>query len=619
MDWRVLRMIGAPVYRRRGSVLVAVVFAVVSGFLAGRWPDGLESRMRGVLPSPVEASCANVLPAVSIAGVFEPPFSWPTAPVAEAEARVLISASPAPGCEGGLGSGGAGVPPACVAATRITAKATPTGQKGDVQTVRRCLQARVLAARDERLAALGLTARPGKVVSIDVADKPDWGRFSGTSVLLYMAMMMSAASIGGATLPHAKSTGLLESVLATGAARGRVANAYWWLVMGSGAWAVVAALAGLLLGGAFGTPVPVDAHWLLLPAALVGLTGAVLATLVGAAGPTDGNVRLVLPMFGPPVMMAVSRWLDSDGGHWGSLVPFGGALSLLLDSRPLTLLPALGACGVAGLCAWACHRHVLAGFASGSIVEPESGATSQRHASGDFLAEAFVLGLVPLPGMLLLFGVLQATDSWALGFIQVGSFAVPAILAPLALGLPVRRALGLHLPPPRSWLPLPGLVLATLAAGDLGMRLTPALLRASPAELGAFTDAVKDVSLVVMTLFAAVPEELLFRGAVQGLLSRRLKPWVAIPIQALLFAAVHGMLAKLLPVFMIGCVLGWLRWRTGSVLPGMLVHAAHNGLLLLGLYSLGGEWPLLLTVATGGALAVMITARLVPKAPPTTR
>jgi membrane protease YdiL (CAAX protease family) len=36
----------------------------------------------------------------------------------------------------------------------------------------------------------------------------------------------------------------------------------------------------------------------------------------------------------------------------------------------------------------------------------------------------------------------------------------------------------------------------------------------------------------------------------------------------------------------IGVVLGALRWRTGSVLPGILVHALYNALLV----SIGAGW-----------------------------
>src|SRR5439155_17889203 len=36
---------------------------------------------------------------------------------------------------------------------------------------------------------------------------------------------------------------------------------------------------------------------------------------------------------------------------------------------------------------------------------------------------------------------------------------------------------------------------------------------------------------------------------------------------------------------LLGLLLGWLAWRTGSVVPGMILHAVHNSsVILLGLY-----------------------------------
>ena len=41
---------------------------------------------------------------------------------------------------------------------------------------------------------------------------------------------------------------------------------------------------------------------------------------------------------------------------------------------------------------------------------------------------------------------------------------------------------------------------------------------------------------------------------------------------------------KLIPSTLLGLVLGWVRLRTGSVLPGMVLHALHNGVVLSVLY-----------------------------------
>ena len=52
------------------------------------------------------------------------------------------------------------------------------------------------------------------------------------------------------------------------------------------------------------------------------------------------------------------------------------------------------------------------------------------------------------------------------------------------------------------------------------------------------------------------------------------------PRKALAWA--HGILAveRFLPSAVMGLVLGWVRWRGGSIWPGVLLHVAHNGLLI---------------------------------------
>src|SRR5205085_1627570 len=60
----------------------------------------------------------------------------------------------------------------------------------------------------------------------------------------------------------------------------------------------------------------------------------------------------------------------------------------------------------------------------------------------------------------------------------------------------------------------------------------------------------------------------------------------AILVSALLFGVFHivlgGTLAveRLVPSVLMGLALGWVRWRSGSVWPGMLLHASHNAQLL---------------------------------------
>lgn len=60
-------------------------------------------------------------------------------------------------------------------------------------------------------------------------------------------------------------------------------------------------------------------------------------------------------------------------------------------------------------------------------------------------------------------------------------------------------------------------------------------------------------------------------------------PWRATAlITAALFAAIHGYYPAVLPVaFVLGVALAWLRERTGSILPGILVHILTDSLLFI--------------------------------------
>ena len=69
---------------------------------------------------------------------------------------------------------------------------------------------------------------------------------------------------------------------------------------------------------------------------------------------------------------------------------------------------------------------------------------------------------------------------------------------------------------------------------------------------------------------APIAEELVFRGAIQGL-AKPLGRW-----QAVLFALQHGTPAGMAYALVCGLALGALRERTGKVWPGMLLHTLNN-------------------------------------------
>jgi len=87
-------------------------------------------------------------------------------------------------------------------------------------------------------------------------------------------------------------------------------------------------------------------------------------------------------------------------------------------------------------------------------------------------------------------------------------------------------------------------------------------------------------------LLAPVCEELVFRGAIlRALLSWTPRHWVAIAISALLFMLIHGNPAQMPHAFLIGLLLGWLYYRTDSIVPGVVYHWVNNSIAYV-LYNL---------------------------------
>lgn len=82
---------------------------------------------------------------------------------------------------------------------------------------------------------------------------------------------------------------------------------------------------------------------------------------------------------------------------------------------------------------------------------------------------------------------------------------------------------------------------------------------------------------LTLGILAPLAEEVVFRGAIlRSLLGTRHSPFAAIAISALLFAVAHLNPAQFPHAFVIGLLLGWMYWRTGSILPGMAYHWANN-------------------------------------------
>lgn len=95
---------------------------------------------------------------------------------------------------------------------------------------------------------------------------------------------------------------------------------------------------------------------------------------------------------------------------------------------------------------------------------------------------------------------------------------------------------------------------------------------------GEFDMIMKDrMGYFVVGLLAPLAEEMVFRGAIlRSLLRWKSNPWVGIVISAILFAVIHMNPAQMPHAFLIGLLLGWMYWRTDSIVPGVVYHWLNN-------------------------------------------
>jgi hypothetical protein len=89
-------------------------------------------------------------------------------------------------------------------------------------------------------------------------------------------------------------------------------------------------------------------------------------------------------------------------------------------------------------------------------------------------------------------------------------------------------------------------------------------------------------NLVLLALVPGVCEEVLFRGYAQRQFERPAGPAGGILLAGGLFGLYHLRPSQVLPLVVLGVYMAYLVWRTGSLVPAMAVHVAHNGLAVLG-------------------------------------
>jgi sodium transport system permease protein len=206
-------------------------------------------------------------------------------------------------------------------------------------------------------------------------------------------------------------------------------------------------------------------------------------------------------------------------------------------------------------------------------------------------AQGFACGAIIL--VALFFGKLAVTEmpedfagiSKLVLMPQIGMILAPTLLMATMLTTSLRKSLRIRMP---HWTSLPLAVLLGVTLHPMYVMLAEWISYTYPvseqaaAAMKPFAEQLSAAPwLTVVFLMAVVPaicEELAFRGFIFGGLIRERGRLRAVVVTALMFGISHGVLQQSIAATIMGLMLGWIALRTGSVLPGILVHFTNNTL-----------------------------------------
>ena len=163
---------------------------------------------------------------------------------------------------------------------------------------------------------------------------------------------------------------------------------------------------------------------------------------------------------------------------------------------------------------------------------------------------------------------------------------VPALVYPLVVRSPLRQTLGLRVPRARD------IALAPLIA--IASFVVVAFYAAVQSQFLPFPSALEEVfrnllqhegmsgfeAVFLLAVSPAICEEILWRGTFQGELEPRGKALRTALTVGIYFGVFHLSAYRIVPTAIVGCILAWVRHRSGSIVPCMLIHGLYNSSLL---------------------------------------
>lgn len=172
--------------------------------------------------------------------------------------------------------------------------------------------------------------------------------------------------------------------------------------------------------------------------------------------------------------------------------------------------------------------------------------------------------------------------------LMIPALALPPVALAIYLKINLRETFSLRRGTARGWL---AAILTGLGSWAVAIQFhsiqervgpLPQPIRDSLAHTErALSDLPLPTALLCAAILPALCEETLFRGFLLAGLRRRMHKWSALIGVAVVFALYHGLIYRLPITALLGLALAYVCWQSRSIFPGMLVHAMHNGTVIL--------------------------------------
>jgi sodium transport system permease protein len=485
-------------------------------------------------------------------------------------------------------------------------------------------------ARQRRVAAAGLPASLLEPVAFTVAGGPRGdvgGSLEGIlptaagGVLVLLALLTATGAFYPAidAIAGEKERGTIETLLLAPATAGEIVTGKFLAIWGvTLATLLVNALSigltGLMLLRFLpaGLDLGVDAARAVAAVAVtilgyIGLAAVAAATcLAVTSGARSGKEaqNTLTPVILLVSGLAGSALLPGTGGAAFAAVPFAGQVALARDALGGTSGATLAAHLAISLAAAAAISWLLLRGAAAALGDEEL-LFRGPDAAGKLLArpaprlrptpgQGFAAALLAFAGLWYAQGIAPADLLLAVP-IQQAALVLPLVMFTVWQRVDPAATLGLMAPGGRRW-PLAAaggllagaglfIVGAAVTLAVRGPHLSPAARDLAERIMQLVLDRPWWLSSLLIAVVPAVCEELFFRGwllaAGAGERPSRRRAVAAVLVQAAVFAAFHLLPERMPQTFMLGVVLGWMTLATGSLVPAMLAHLAHNAVPLV--------------------------------------